>query len=339
MIRRAGAVASCLVLAVGCVGASDDDIPEPPVSTSEPTPDAAEESEVVIETPVGETAATFVDVSAGPGPVVVLIAGSGPTDRDGNSTQLPGPIDTLRFLADGLAERGVSSIRFDKIGVGASEFPADLSAVTFGDFVVQARSVRDWVTTQSSVDPERIVLAGHSEGALIASELAAADPPAGLALITPLGERYLDLLRGQLEPALDDDGLAEFDRVVDELRSTGGLSAAPTDPTLAFLFGPITLTFLASADLSDPVELAASIDPSVRTVIVCGTVDVQVPCASLDDLRDARSDSSLTDLTLDGVNHVLRRSGEDGSVTTYTDQSLPHAVEVVDAVVRLATSS
>jgi uncharacterized protein len=74
-----------------------------------------------LETPAGTLAATLlVPDGRGPMPVVVFIAGSGPTDRDGNSPLLPGKNNGTAMLADGLAAKGIASLRYDKRGIGES---------------------------------------------------------------------------------------------------------------------------------------------------------------------------------------------------------------------------
>ena len=78
-------------------------------------------ADMTLATPTGTLAGTLeVPATPGPAPVVLIIAGSGPTDRDGNTPLLPGKNDTLKQLALGLASRGVASVRYDKRGVGAS---------------------------------------------------------------------------------------------------------------------------------------------------------------------------------------------------------------------------
>ena len=76
------------------------------------------EEEVQLETPTGTLHGTLLyPVDRGPLPVVLLIAGSGPTDRNGNSVGLPGANNSLMLLAEALAERGIATLRYDKRGV------------------------------------------------------------------------------------------------------------------------------------------------------------------------------------------------------------------------------
>src|SRR4051812_3162212 len=76
---------------------------------------------VTLETPSGKIAGTLlIPASPTPMPAVVIIAGSGPTDRNGNSPILPGANNSLQMLAEGLAANGIASVRYDKRGIGAS---------------------------------------------------------------------------------------------------------------------------------------------------------------------------------------------------------------------------
>lgn len=98
---------------------------------------------------------------------MLLIAGSGPTDRDGNSRSAGISPNTLELLAQGLAERGISSLRFDKRGVAASA--AALSSESDITLNTEVEDVRRWerfLLRQPHI--ACIVLAGHSEGALLA---------------------------------------------------------------------------------------------------------------------------------------------------------------------------
>jgi hypothetical protein len=82
---------------------------------------SANEVGIVLDTPAGKIAGSLLLPAAkGAAPVALIIAGSGPTDRDGNSSMIPGRNDSLRMLAQALAQAGIASVRYDKRGVGAS---------------------------------------------------------------------------------------------------------------------------------------------------------------------------------------------------------------------------
>jgi pimeloyl-ACP methyl ester carboxylesterase len=131
-------------------------------------------------------------------PVVLIIPGSGPTDRDGNSP-LGIRASTYRLLAEGLAENGIRSVRIGKRGMFASAAAvADADAVTIADY---AADVRSWIATIRARTGQNCVwLLGHSEGGLVA-EVAAqyASDVCGLLLVAAPGRPLGQVLRTQLK--------------------------------------------------------------------------------------------------------------------------------------------
>src|SRR5665213_2938005 len=124
-------------------------------------------SDLVLKTPTGDLAGTLEYGGSGMGvPVVLIIAGSGPTDRDGNNPLLPGKNDSNKLLAQGLLARGVASLRYDKRGIAASaQAMRAESDLRFDDYVDDAVG---WIgNLRTSKRFTRIVVAGHSEGSLI----------------------------------------------------------------------------------------------------------------------------------------------------------------------------
>jgi uncharacterized protein len=117
----------------------------------------------------------------GPVPAVVLAAGSGPIDRDSNHRRAR--FEVTRQLAHALAEGGVASLRYDKRGVG--ETPGDWRTAGLFDNVDDLGRARDALAARPEVDPARILLAGHSEGAVLATVLAGRGAPvAGVVLLS-----------------------------------------------------------------------------------------------------------------------------------------------------------
>lgn len=114
-----------------------------------------------------------------PGPAALLISGSGPIDRDSNAKRLP--IGVMGQLAAHLGANGVTSLRYDKRGVGESE--GDYRSSGFYDNVDDAAAAIEALRARPEVDADRVVVIGHSEGALIASTLAADERLAGVALL------------------------------------------------------------------------------------------------------------------------------------------------------------
>jgi pimeloyl-ACP methyl ester carboxylesterase len=146
--------------------------------------------------------------------VVLLIAGSGPTDRNGNQG-LTGPGE-LRQLAEALAERGVASLRYDKRGIGRSP----VSGLREEDFVLNtfvedAAAWLNWLQQRGDLGPR--IVAGHSEGGLIALLLAKRANISGIVLLATPGRPLGDVLRDQLGR----NAASAADRSNEHSRSTG----------------------------------------------------------------------------------------------------------------------
>jgi pimeloyl-ACP methyl ester carboxylesterase len=140
--------------------------------------------------------------SEGPVPGVVIASGSGPLDRDSNHRRAR--FDVARQLAHALADAGLASLRYDKRGVGES--PGDWRAAGLSDNVDDLGRARDTLAGASGVDAGRILVAGHSEGAVLAAALAARGVPVAGAVLLSMsavpGEELLRWQARQIEPTL-----------------------------------------------------------------------------------------------------------------------------------------
>ena len=260
--------------------------------------------------------------------VVLILPGSGPTDRDGNSgAGLTGA--TYRLLAEGLAEQGIATVRIDKRGVGQSA-PAMVSEqdLTFQTYIDDARA---WVTEAAHVTGRPCVwLIGHSEGSQIA--LAAAeggnDAVCGLVLLAGAGRPAGMVLREQFEAGLPEALKAPAFAALDDLEAGRPVEAPP--PALAALFRPSVQPYLISWLGLNPADLISGYDGPV--MIGQGTTDIQV---SLTDARALSAAQPAARLVIwEGVNHLLKTAPIDrtANIATYSDPNLPLAPGVVDDV-------
>lgn len=290
------------------------------------------ESLVEARGPSGPLKGTMLAPQSGEGPPVLIIPGSGPTDRDGNSP-LGISASTYRLLAEGLAERGLTTVRIDKRGMfGSAAATPDPNAITIPDYV---SDVRSWVTTLRQRTGARCVwLLGHSEGGLVA--LAAAQEPSevcGLILVSTAGQSMGELLREQLKanPA-NAPLLPQALSAIDNLEAGRRVDTTRMDPALMPLFAPQIQGFLISAFSFDPAKLLSGIHKPV--LILQGLRDIQVRGADAQRLKNA--DPAATMALIPNANHVLKFVTSDdasANVATYANPALPIAPGVIETIV------
>lgn len=226
----------------------------------------------------------------GPFPGVLLLPGSGPTDRDGNQPPML-RTDLLRQIADDLASRGVASFRFDKRAAHANaglwpRTPDEVAAFFAWDhFVQDAEAALRALGARGGIDASRVAVLGHSEGGLIALALAdrmGKHAPPALVLAGTTGRRLDHVIRDQVDRLLPlqvpDAALREtirkdLDRAIDSIRADRTIPA-DLHPALASLFNPSSLDVLYAYFTIEPAELASSYKGPV--LVVQGKHDAQV---------------------------------------------------------------
>jgi len=264
---------------------------------------------------------------ARPGPAVLLIAGSGQTDRDGNSSVASVRPANLKLLAEGLAAHGVASLRYDKRGFGGSRAAMVAERdLRFTTYVDDAASWARFLQNQPGVTC--VILAGHSEGALIAPLAARQVKTCGVISIDGMGRPLGVVLRGQLAAAgLPPDQLAEADHIISELEQGREVpDRPPTDP----LSRPSIQPYLISQLTIDPVAALKAAPAPV--LIIQGETDIQVSVDDAHLLAAGRPDASL--VIIPGMNHVLKLAPVDraANIATYADPTRPLAPGVMEAV-------
>ncbi|HHT7140812.1 alpha/beta hydrolase [Bacillus anthracis] len=130
---------------------------------------------------------------------VVIIAGSGEIDRDGMIVPLKLASNIYKDLAHVIARLGVVTLRFDKRGVGKSE--GEFQKTGMWDLVNDIEAMITYVKEQPFVDPENIILVGHSEGCMLATVVNARTPVNGLILLTGAAESLEEATKRQREIA------------------------------------------------------------------------------------------------------------------------------------------
>lgn len=266
-------------------------------------------------------------------PLVVMVGGSGPVDRNGNARR-DLRANLYAQLAWRLAARGVASFRYDKRVLPTTIGPVDVASLTLDDLAHDASAAM--ASLRDDARFQKIVLLGHGEGGTVAIRaLRMGGDVDGLVLAATAGRPLRVLLREQLRRQLDDASLARFDRAMD--RYLRGEAVEDLPPVLAPLFHPIDRTFMLSAiTISPPDELAAL---TVPVLIVQGETDLQMSPRDARNLQAARPDARV--VIIRGANHVFKRIA-DTTLTTqlavYADPTRPVVPELVEAVVEFVRS-
>jgi pimeloyl-ACP methyl ester carboxylesterase len=293
---------------------------------------AAMPSETILEAPgpMGALKGTMLKPASAAGPVVLIIPGSGATDRDGNSPRGV-KASSYRLLAEGLAARGVTTVRIDKRGMfGSAAAVADANKVTVADYVAD---IAAWTAAIRARTGARCVwLLGHSEGGLVALAAARGPDVCGLILVAAAGRPIGAVMREQLRsnPAnalLLDPAM----KAIDALEAGRHVDVSGMHPALAALFAPPVQDFEISLFSYDPARLIAGYGKPV--LVVQGQRDIQVGESDARRLKEADPAARLA--LLPNVNHVLKTVASDdpaANAATYADPSLPLASGVVATI-------
>lgn len=283
---------------------------------------------VQVDSPLAPLHGTLLTPDGGTRAAAVIIAGSGPTDRDGNSP-LGVSAGSYRLLAEGLAEHGVATVRYDKRGAGESVSALGNEAdLRFEHMVDDALAFA--AETRARTGQDCVWLIGHSEGVGVAQMAAARSPDGicGLVLLSGMGRRPRVILEAQLGPQLPEPMRTQtFDALA---RLEAGELVADTPPALAALLRPSVQPFLIGLLALDPGALIAAYDGPV--FIGQGQTDIQTTIEDAQALKAARPDATL--VIWEGVNHLLKVAPAErtANIATYSDPDLPLADGVVEDV-------
>ena len=271
-----------------------------------------------------------------PCPAVLMIVGSGLVDRDENHKKLP--IDVMRQLAMHLAENGIGSLRYDKRGVGASE--GDFWTAGLSDNVDDAAAAVACLRSQPGVDPERVYVCGHSEGATICIRLAGAhEPVAGAILLAGVGRQGEEALLWQGEQVVP--GMKGFNKWLigalhvdvrkSQLKAFAKIEKSTKDTYRVQGIRKINAKWMREFLAYDPAEDLARIE--VPVLAITGSKDIQVNPADLEMMaglvRSEFEPHVVPDLT-----HLLRADSDPvPSINTYKAQLKepvdPRVIELV----------
>lgn len=264
----------------------------------------------------------------GPFPVMVIHAGSGPTDKDGNSLAMAGKNNSLKMVADYLLENNIATIRYDKRGIGENtKVGGKEEDLRFEDYVDDTAAWLEWAKKDDRFSDLGVI--GHSEGSFIGMIAAQkADADIFISLAGP-GRPFDEILLEQLAGTLPQNLLKESANIIAELKEGNEVSqvSAELDP----IFRASVQPYLQSMLAYNPVEELKKLDAKV--MIINGERDLQVLLKDANLLHEAKPEAEL--LILEKMNHVLKDAPEDeeGNLKTYTDPDMPLAEGLMDGIV------
>ncbi len=257
--------------------------------------------------------------------VVLIIAGSGPTDRNGNNP-MGGENNSLKMLAEAFEQNGIASVRYDKRGIGKSKNAAKSEIeMRFDDMVNDAVSWVNWVKQKY---PEKsIVIAGHSEGSLIGMITAHKTNVDKFISIAGAGFSADSVLKQQLA-SVADFIRAEAFKVIDELKK--GNTVEKVDPLFFSLFRPSVQPYLISWFKYNPCEEIKKIKGKV--LIINGDNDIQIGTEHAEELKKCREDAQLD--IFPEMNHILKNAPRDRkeNIATYKIPDLALNQEFVNVM-------
>ncbi|MCB0710232.1 MAG: alpha/beta fold hydrolase [Chitinophagaceae bacterium] len=260
--------------------------------------------------------------------IVIIIAGSGPTDRDGNSP-LGIKCNTYRILASDLQQSGMASFRYDKRGIAASSYKQmDESKLSFEDYVDDVQKIFYYL--RDTLGYKDFYIAGHSEGSLVGMIAAQRIPVKGFISMAGAGRPINNILTEQITANNPVIG-KQTDSLFNVLKEKGKIDTVP--PYLLNVFRPSVQPYMLSWMKYDPTIEIKKLQ--VPVLILQGTCDVQVKTTDANFLHEANKQATY--LIIDGMTHTLKdaRTGcDDKDMKTYKDPSLPLNNKLVTEIIK-----
>lgn len=256
-------------------------------------------------------------------PLVIIIAGSGPTDRNGNQQMMKN--NSLQYLAEGLYKEGIATFRYDKrIIKQMKNRTINEESIVFDDFIKDAEAVIDYFKRSDAFS--NIYVLGHSQGATVGM-VAAQKGADGFISIAGPGRSIDDVIVEQLSqqaPGLKENARKAFD----DLRVNG--VAQNYSPGLASIFRPSIQPFIRTWMEYDPSEEIKKLN--IPVLILAGTKDLQVLPSEGELLKTAKPDATYT--IVENMNHILKEISGDDLVNqkSYNEPNRPVMPELIQAI-------
>ena len=333
MSRKLQTLFLILLLVVLAFILSEQHSPEQSIQTTENTPSG---TPIQIETPTGTIYGTLLEPgqTTKPVPVVLILAGSGPTDRNGNGLSAL-HTDSYRMLAEALQQVGIASVRFDKRGIGASAAAGtDESKLRFEHYVEDAVL---WIELLSQENKySKIVVLGHSEGTLIGMLACIQSKKADRFIsLCGAGIPIDEVIREQMsrQPQSIKDA---FFPILDQWKQGKTVEDVPKE--LLSLARPSVQPYMISWMKYDPSSEIKKL--MIPVLIVQGTMDIQVSLTDAEAL--AKANPQAKKVIIKGMNHVLKNSLTKFvflQQLTYTDPKYPIHEDLVPCITQFITEA
>ncbi len=259
------------------------------------------------------------------GPVVLIIAGSGPTDRNGNNPMMKN--NSLQQLAFGLADAGIASVRYDKRGIAASADAMKSEAdLRFEDYI---NDIKNWVSLlKKDIRFSQVIVCGHSEGSLLGM-IASKDKADKYISIAGPGKPANETLREQLENQPEQVKEIAFP-ILDSLSI--GVTVSNPNPMLAALFRPSVQPYLISWFKYNPQTEIATLKMPV--LILQGDQDIQVTVNDAELLSKANKNAQMH--IINGMNHIFKivpENNKNENIKSYSNPTKPISTQLLEEII------
>jgi uncharacterized protein len=281
------------------------------------------EKEIILQTKTGKIYGTLTTpLGFNKIPLAIIIAGSGPTDRNGNSIYTKN--NCLKQLAYELCDNKIASVRFDKRGIGESADSTVESELRFETYI---NDVKDWIEFIKKDNRfSKIIIIGHSEGSLIGM-IAATNNADIFISIAGAGRPADEILKEQLlsQPKQVQDVAYP---IIDSLKA--GKTVQDISKDYYSLFRPSVQPYLISWFKYDPANELHKLH--IPILILQGTSDIQV---SVDDARKLSvANVSAHLILIESMNHIFKIiADKQANIASYNDPTLPVSEEMVKHIV------
>lgn len=261
-------------------------------------------------------------------PVVLVIAGSGPTDRNGNTMSLDMKPNTYLMMADAFKNAHIATLRYDKRMIGQSTSSKSQAQTTFEDMINDAVACIKFLKADGRFS--KIIIAGHSEGSLIGMIACQHEKVDGFISLAGAGFPVDDVLKKQLKANVTPAAYHKAVLIIDSIKA-GQKIKQKLEPGFENLFGAQLQTYMHSLFQYDPQEEIGKVN--APTLIVQGSTDIQVGLPDAFSLNSGKTNAKVQ--IINGMSHIMKVGPEDKeqNTATYFKSNLPLHPELMPTLI------